>query len=92
MRDEDAKVGGRTRDLLRAFTSFMDMLAVDAPTPVLARQMDELEAIAKEIDALAGTSLFESDVFTRLGDSGKLMRLYELFQYRQARDSESGSE
>lgn len=85
----DEKIGARTRDLLRAFSDFSDMLAVDAPTPVLARQLDELEKIAAEVDAMAGTGLFDSNVFATLGDTGKLMRLYELLQYRQAQNPTS---
>jgi len=86
---DDAKIGARTRDLLRAFSDFSSMLAVDAPTPVLARQLDELEKIAEEIDTLSGSGLFESDVFGALGDTGKLMRIWELLQYRQAQKSAS---
>lgn len=81
---DNEKIGERTRDLLRAFSNFADMLAVDAPTPVLARQMEELEKIARDVDSIAGSGLFESDVFGLLGDGVKLMRLYELLQYRQA--------
>jgi hypothetical protein len=38
---------------------------------------------------MAGTGLFDSDVFAVLGDTGKLMRLYELLQYRQAQNPTS---
>jgi len=65
------------------------MVAIDAPTPLLARQMDELEKIFAEVDALAGTSLYENDVWSVLGDMGKLMRLYEVLQHRQAQKAAS---
>lgn len=81
---DDEKIGARTRDLLRAFSDFTNMLLINAPTPVLARQLDELEKIAAEIDSMARSGLFDSDVFSTLGDAGKLMRIYELLQYRQA--------
>lgn len=87
---DDEKIGARTRDLLRAFSDFADMLAIDAPTPVLSRQLDELEKIAEEIDTMAGTKIFESNVFATLGDMGKLMRLYEVLQSRPARPPTSG--
>lgn len=85
---DNEKIGARTRDLLRALSDFTDMLALEVPTPVLARQLDEMEVIAKEVDALAGSSLFDNDIFGTLGDTTKLMRLYELLQYRQAQKSE----
>jgi hypothetical protein len=75
------KLGERTRVLMRAISSFADMVAVGAPTPMLARQLDELEAIFIEIDQLAGTNMYENLDF---GDMGQLMKLYELFQFRQA--------
>jgi len=81
---DNEKIGARTRDLLRALLDFADMLSVDAPTPVLVRQVEEMEAITKEIDALTGSGLFDSDVFGTLSDASKLMRLYELLQHRQA--------
>jgi len=85
----DEKIGARTRDLLRSFSDFADMLAVDAPTSVLARQLDELEEIAGDIDVLAQSSEGKrlADFWSGLiADPGKLMRLYELFQHRQAQD------
>lgn len=75
------KLGARTRDLLRAVSGFADMVAIGAPTPTLARQLDELEKIFIEVDRLAGTNMYESLDF---GDPTQLMRLYELFQFRQA--------
>jgi hypothetical protein len=86
---DDAEIGRRARDLLRSFSEFADLVAIDAPTPLLARQMDELEKIFAEVDALAGTSLYENDVWSVLGDMGKLMRLYEVLQHRQAQKAAS---
>ena len=85
---DNEKIGARTRDLLRALSDFTDMLALEVPTPVLARQLDEMEVIAKEVDTLAASGLFDNDIFGTLGDTTKLMRLYELLQYRQAQKSE----
>jgi len=86
---DDTNLGKRTRDLLRALSEFADMVAVDAPTPVLARQIDELEQIFFEVDALAGTGLYNNDIWAVLGDAGKLMRLYEVLQHRQAQKTTS---
>lgn len=80
----NARIGERTRDLLQALSNFADMLAIDAPTPVLARQLDELEKVARDIDAMSKSGIFERDVFSMLGDPTRLMRLYELLQHRQA--------
>lgn len=88
-RDEDAEIGGRTRDLLRALSDFADMVAVDAPISMLSRQLAVLEQIAHDVDALAETKLFENDVFGVIGDASKLMRLYEVLQHRQAQKSAS---
>lgn len=82
--ETNEKIGERTRELLRAVSDFSYMLSVEAPTPVLAKQLDELEKVAAEIDTLAGSGLFDSDVFGTLSDPIKLMRLYELMQHRQA--------
>jgi hypothetical protein len=87
---DDAEIGRRARDLLRSLSAFADMVAIDAPTPVLARQMDELEKIFSEVDALAGTNLCENDIWSVVGDMGKLMRLYEVLQHRQAQKAASG--
>jgi hypothetical protein len=73
---------------MRSLSGFMSMLAVDAPMPVLTKQLEEVERIAREVDALVGTSLFE-DGGAVLSDPGKLMRLYTLFQGRQASGSDS---
>lgn len=80
----NAKIGERTRDLLQALSSFADMLAIDAPTPVLVRQLAEMEKITREIYQTAGVS-FAGDIFGGIVDDPvKLMRLYELVQHRQA--------
>ena len=85
----NTKIGERTRDLLQALSNFADMLAIDAPTPVLARQLDEMERVARDIDTMAESGVFEKDVFSMLGDPTRLMRLYELLQHRQAQTPDS---
>jgi hypothetical protein len=86
---DDEKIGARTRDLLRAFSDFADMVAVEAPTPVLVRQLDEVEKVFRDVDQLAGTQLYDSSVWGIVGDPVKLMRLYEVLQHRQAQKSPS---
>lgn len=83
---DDEKIGSRTRDLLRAVSDFADMVAVDAPTPVLSKQLGELEGIFREVDQLAGTQLYDNSIWKVVGDPLKLMRLYELLQHRQAQE------
>lgn len=85
---ENMVLGERTRELLRAFSDFVDMLSVDAPTPVLARQMDELERLAREIDQLAGAGLQENGAWAVIGNMGKLMRIAEVMQYRDRQAQE----
>ncbi len=85
---ENMILGERARELLRAFSDFVAMLSVDAPTPVLSRQMDELERLAREIDQLAGTGLQESGAWAVVGNMGKLMRIAEVMQYRDRQAQE----
>jgi hypothetical protein len=87
--DEDAKLGARARDLLRSLSMFADMLAVSAPTSVLARQAAEMEQIAREVDAMAGSGLFDGNAWSVITDMANLMRVYELIQQRQADSADS---
>lgn len=84
MTQNDEKIGERTRALLRALSEFADMVAIDAPIPVLSRQLDQMEVLFIEIDKLAGTGLHENAIWSIVGDPMRLMRLYEVLQHRQA--------
>jgi len=75
---EDEKLGKLTRELVASAAQFRDMLAVDAPTPVLLRQLREMEQKLDAIDGMTGNQLLtdDSNVWTVL--QSKMMRLLEL--------------
>lgn len=80
----DAELGRLTRDLILSASGFRDMLAVDAPTPVLSRQVDEMVALLQKIGLLAESDLLGegTNFWSLLGDN--TMKLYSLLQHRQA--------
>lgn len=80
---EDEELAQLTRKLIKSIADFKSMLAIDAPRPLLSRQVDEMSTLFEQIDKLTGDTLLggEQDIWALA--SSKMMTLYDLVQARQ---------
>ncbi len=82
----DAILGEKTRHLVRAFSDFVALLEVGAPTEILAQQFDELDRRSREV--LKECPEWEADPDRLRPLFGEYQhRLIELVLYLQTRES-----
>jgi fructoselysine-6-P-deglycase FrlB-like protein len=85
---KDAEVGKLTRELLAALSEFADMLAIDAPEGMLANQLQELERVARQIDAMTESGIFAEDRIAAVTSGENLLKLWTLLEKKRAESPE----
>ena len=78
---DDAALGKKTRELMQILADTSAMLALDAPTPALQRQVDSLEGLCKEIASECGVD-WDSEIVDLA--ASKMGRITELIMLRAA--------
>lgn len=79
----DAALGRKTRELVQTLVDTAAMLAVDAPTPALSRQLDLLEVICTEITAECGVD-WNAEIVDMA--ASKIGRIAEILMVRATQD------
>lgn len=72
---EDAEIGRKAREMVQALQDAGAMIAVDAPTPQIVKQIRSLRQIAQEICGMCGVD-FNAEFMAMAQKQGRMVEIF----------------